>query len=73
MNVSKLAKYLGMRGAIAHPNGLSFPVEIRDARTVYGRVQVEVTPTPGSGRAWVDLSSVRFLSAPSHSLEGVTS
>lgn len=36
-------------------------VKITDARSAYGRTDVEVTPVKGSGRLWVSL----------HKLEGV--
>lgn len=37
---------------------LTFQVKVLDSRKVYGRVDVLVTPTNGSGEQWIDLARV---------------
>ena len=41
-------------------NGLLFPVRVLDARKVWGRVDVLISPLGGSGETWVESSKVKF-------------
>lgn len=38
--------------------GMKWPVKLIDARKVYGRVDVLITPVNGSGQKWVERNSV---------------
>lgn len=41
-------------------NGMLFPVRVLDARKVWGRVDILISPLGGSGETWVEASKVRF-------------
>lgn len=42
--------------------GMIFDVTITDARTRFGSVDVEITPTSGKGTQWVSRDSVKITS-----------
>lgn len=44
-------------GLYLHQN-MQWPVKLIDARKVYGRVDVLITPVNGSGQKWVERNSV---------------
>lgn len=41
--------------------GLGFPVRILDARRVYGRVDVLISPINGQGEKWVQADTVTLI------------
>lgn len=61
MTSAKLAKLVGKNGVarlVAGSTTLQVEVEIRDARSAFGRLDVLVRPIAGEGEAWVSLDSV---------------
>ena len=63
-SVKDSAAYVGQLGMLTVDGGLAVTVTIADVRSVYGRVQVQVTPRQGSGYAWVNLDRVRLATDP---------
>ena len=64
MTAGELGKLIGNNGLITitmHSQSFKAPVEIIDARTAFGRVDVLVKPTGGEGQAWVDANRVEVL------------
>lgn len=59
MNAAKLSELIGQPKLMMVPNGLKFAVVILDARSVFGRIDVQVRPVEGSGKAWVSLDTVQ--------------
>jgi hypothetical protein len=70
-SVSALARFIGLVYRYHVPSGLVFFVRVVDARTVYGRIQLQVQPawqasdpsglSSGVGSAWVDLATLGAL------------
>jgi hypothetical protein len=53
MTTADLARYLGQSGTLTTAEGLSVAVSIIDARNMFGRIDLLVTPEAGEGQAWV--------------------
>lgn len=64
MSARELAKYIGREGLAAWltrgGTTLRVPVKVLDARTAFGREDVQITPLGGKGSAWVSLETVDF-------------
>lgn len=60
---ASLAVFVGC-SADLHVDVLTFRVEIKDARKVYGRTDYLVMPVAGSGEQWVSAERVSNLSVP---------
>lgn len=59
--LSTLNKLVGQRGQIStERDQLQITVEIKDARSCYGRTEVLVSPEGGSGQAWVSPERVQL-------------
>ena len=58
--VKDLSKLIG-REALVTQELLSVGVTVVDARRCYGRVDFQVQPLVGAGRAWVDSARVQIV------------
>ena len=58
MTTEELERLVGMKATIRE-HGLEVNVTIQDARTVYGRDELLVTPNAGRGAAWVTVGRVK--------------
>ena len=58
MTAGELGAFIGKRAMWASPNGLNIAVKTVDARDMFGRIDVRITPAEGSGEAWVDRDSL---------------
>lgn len=56
-SVTKQARLVG-QFALLRDHPFTFEVEILDVKTSYGATRVEVTPTHGSGLAWVSTERI---------------
>lgn len=56
----ELADYVRRTGTLTIPSGEGFKVKIRvvDARAIFGRTELRVTPIAGSGETWATVQSV---------------
>ena len=61
VTVKQVASLIGQNGEYTI-DGLTIPVNITDVRVVYGRLQVQLTPKEGTGKKWVEWTTVRGLS-----------
>lgn len=53
MTAREAAEYINKRGTLRIEGGsLTIDVKVLDARKVYGRIDVLVTPIEGEGEAW---------------------
>lgn len=57
-----LAAYVGRRASyqVTKPATLRIEVDTTDARQIFGRVEIQIEPTHGAGKAWADLTSLTF-------------
>ena len=58
MTTLELQERIGQRARLCVETSLTVVVQIRDARTVYGRTDYLVTPVEGSGEQWVSADRV---------------
>lgn len=60
MSIAAMAKLIGKTGMMRLPefDGITFPVEIQDARSSFGRIDVMVMPIGGKGMVWVSLDRI---------------
>lgn len=58
MSVALIKKYVGEPATLTVLLSLSVPIEIKDVKEVFGRVDLLVTPVGGSGEKWVSSDSV---------------
>ena len=68
MGLAKFAGYIGKRGTCKvslnrNVESSRIPVDILDAREVWGAVHLLVVPIGGEGEAWVQLQRVRIEGA----------
>jgi len=61
MNIKNKFQYLGAKALLPLENGLRIEIKIIDYKNTYGRDRWLVTPTTGSGEAWVE--NVKFYDA----------
>jgi hypothetical protein len=54
------AKYVDRTGTWHAPVGLRIPIKVLGARSVFGRVELHVSPIHGEGKAWVKLPYVKL-------------
>lgn len=59
MTVKEMADLIDREGRVVISN-LGVNVRVVDARAVYGREQVRITPLAGDGMAWVELTRVKL-------------
>jgi hypothetical protein len=56
-----LAEYLKRNGIWSTPTGdMKLPVVVIDARYIFGRIELKVSPIGGSGSTWVTAGSVEL-------------
>jgi hypothetical protein len=60
MTVKEMASLIG-EIAIYPVKEMEFEVEIIDARTRFGNVDVEIAPVTGNGSSWVSRDSIRIV------------
>lgn len=61
MTINEIAKYLGKVGTVLPGLGsISIAVRVYDARQVYGRIELLVKPTEGSGEAWINPNRITW-------------
>ncbi len=60
MNAKQLSANIGKQGLLS-VSGLQVLVNVLDARTVFGRIDLQVTPVNGTGSTWVESSRVTSL------------
>ena len=44
----------------------TIPMTVKDVKSSYGNIRLEVEPLSGTGRAWIELSRVAIPSAERH-------
>lgn len=49
-----------VRGGLYRFNGMAFAVHVLDARKVWGRVDLLISPVNGEGQKWVEASTVKL-------------
>ena len=59
VGAASLSRLIGQQADWKPAEGITFRCEIRDARTVWNRVDVLLVPLSGHGARWVSLESVR--------------
>lgn len=59
MNVKEAAKLIGKHGIYKHGE-LCFAIEVLDVRKMFNRMDVEIKPVAGTGKAWISLDNVTF-------------
>lgn len=55
--------YLGREGMLVvpgNPGALHLPVRVKDARVVWGRLDLLVAPVGGSGESWIEANRVNL-------------
>ena len=52
MTAKQLTALIGKQGMWKTPLGVTVPVEILDARSAYGRIEMKVKPVGGKGEVW---------------------
>ncbi len=62
MTAVELASYVGRTGGWTIPTGDAFKVRVRvvNAREIFGRVELRVSPLEGSGEAWTTVQNVEL-------------
>ena len=69
MTARELTAKIGKKGTArltTHGKGfVTVEIEVTDARTAFGRIDLEVTPVAGSGRMWVSADSVQLFTTTS--------
>ena len=60
MTHNEMAAHIG-KGAHYPCNGITFLVRITDVKISYGRLRFEIVPESGSGKAWVESTSVTLM------------
>lgn len=61
MTNAELAAFVGREGLITFDGGkLTIEVHSKDAREVYGRLDILVEPVAGTGQAWVAESRIAW-------------
>jgi len=58
-----LGAYTGLKGTII-ANGLNVDVKINKARIRYGHLDLNVTPTSGTGNVWVERKNIEIPADP---------
>ena len=63
MNTNNLLELIGHKTggrdeAYLRANGLMMRVIVLDAKVVYGRIDVQITPVAGAGKKWVRVDSL---------------
>lgn len=64
MSAAELARFIGKEGkarlVASHASSgvLKVPVKVKDARSMFGRVDLLVTPVGGEGEVWMDAAGV---------------
>jgi glycine/D-amino acid oxidase-like deaminating enzyme len=61
--VKELAIYVGCTATL-HLGELGVRVTVLDARKIWGRIDLQITPIAGNGQNWVSLASVSDLRTP---------
>lgn len=59
MNIEELAKLVGQRARWTIFD-LDVPVEVTDARSIFGRIDIRIKPVGGSGEHWCSSRAVVF-------------
>ena len=59
MTGREAAAYIGRKGML-RLNGFRVEVDVLDAREAYGRIDLLVRPTAGSGEVWKQADTVTF-------------
>lgn len=49
----EVQSYIGRFGRVVFEDELSIPVEVIDARSSFGRVDILIRPTFGDGQRWI--------------------
>jgi hypothetical protein len=59
MGARELAAYIDRTGlaSIAVSDGIKIPVKVKDARSIFGRTELKVTPIGGSGETWITVGN----------------
>ena len=60
MNAKQLSENLGKQGLLSISN-MQVLVNITDARTVFGRIDYQVSPVNGTGSTWVESNRVKAV------------
>ena len=60
MTSAELAKYVGRKGLMSFGGAIAVEVTSKDAREVFGRLDVLVEPVAGTGEAWVGESRIAW-------------
>jgi len=60
MTAKELTKFVGKTGRWK-TQGVEIEVTITDARLMFGRIDVLITPVAGKGEAWVDCQFVGII------------
>ncbi len=60
MTVKELAANIGKQGLLSISN-MQVLVSIKNARTVFGRIDYQVTPVNGTGTTWVESNRVQGI------------
>lgn len=63
MEISEMVKLVGHKTGnkeigLYYSDGLSIEVKLIDAKQVFGRIDVKISPVSGSGDKWVQLDKI---------------
>ena len=58
MTVTEMTRDIGKIGAVLFRGDCSVFVRITDAKMSYGQLRYEVEPCAGTGRVWIDATSI---------------
>lgn len=60
MSIAAMARLIGKTGMMRLPEfgNITFPAEIQDARSSFGRIDVLISPIGGKGTVWVSLDRI---------------
>jgi hypothetical protein len=62
--VEAYSKFIGGRAQLQIERGLTVPVEIKDVRSSFGRIDAKVWPVGGLGSSWVNFSRLDMVAEP---------